>query len=92
MAAKDSVGGIITCIVKSPEVGLGEPVFDKLEALLAHAMLSIPAARGFDFGSGFLGTRMRGSQHNDAFCRSAEQTHRLRTVTNRSGGIQARYQ
>lgn len=65
--ASDSIGGIITCVIRNSPVGLGEPCFDKLEAVLAHAMLSIPATKGFSFGSGFEGTKMRGSVHNDLF-------------------------
>jgi chorismate synthase len=65
--------------------GLGEPVFDKLEADLAKAMLSLPAAKAFEIGSGFGATRMRGSQHNDAF---ETRAGRIRTVTNNSGGVQ----
>jgi chorismate synthase len=65
--------------------GWGEPVFDKLHALLAHAMMSIPAARGFEVGAGFASTRMLGSQHNDPFIRKGK---RLGTTTNNSGGIQ----
>jgi chorismate synthase len=84
-AAGDSLGGVVTCIVRGAPVGLGEPVFDKLEADLAKAMLSLPASKGFEIGSGFAGTRMRGSEHNDAFVQEGE---RVRTVTNRSGGIQ----
>jgi chorismate synthase len=66
---------------------LGEPVFDRLEALLAQAMLSIPATKGFEIGSGFAGSRLRGSQHNDPFIMKPGAT-RLGTVTNNSGGIQ----
>jgi chorismate synthase len=65
--------------------GLGEPVFDKIEALLAQAMLSIPAAKGFEIGTGFVGSRMRGSAHNDAFIKKGD---RLGTQTNCSGGVQ----
>jgi chorismate synthase len=65
--------------------GLGDPVFDKLEADLAKAMLSLPATKGFEIGSGFAGTRLRGSEHNDAF---VNEGGRVRTTTNRSGGIQ----
>jgi chorismate synthase len=83
--AKDSLGGTVTCVCSGLPAGLGEPVFDKLEAALAHAMLSIPAVKGFEIGSGFAGTRMRGSQHNDLFVRKGD---RLGTVTNYSGGIQ----
>ena len=71
-ADEDSVGGVVTCVLSHVPLGLGEPVFDKLEALLAHAMLSIPATKGFEVGSGFEGTQMRGSAHNDAFSHSAD--------------------
>jgi chorismate synthase len=83
--AKDSLGGILTCICRGFPAGLGEPVFDKLEAKLAQAMLSIPAVKGFEIGSGFAGTRMRGSTHNDSFVKKGD---RLGTATNRSGGVQ----
>jgi chorismate synthase len=82
---KDSLGGIITCVCRNVPVGLGEPVFDKLEAQLARAMLSIPATKGFEIGSGFAGTRMRGSVHNDPYIQKGD---RLGTATNNSGGIQ----
>ncbi|HKL83198.1 MAG TPA: chorismate synthase [Desulfobacter sp.] len=82
---KDSVGGVVSCICTNVPPGLGEPVFDKLEALLAHAMLSIPATKGFEIGSGFAGVEMRGSEHNDPFILKAG---RLGTTTNFSGGIQ----
>ena len=81
----DSVGGIITCVVRNAPVGLGEPVFDKLEADLAKGMLSLPASKGFEIGSGFAGARLKGSEHNDAF---VQEGARVRTVTNRSGGVQ----
>jgi chorismate synthase len=84
-AAKDSVGGVITCVCRNVPVGLGEPVFDKLEALLAQAMLSIPAAKGFEIGSGFAGTRQKGSEHNDPFV--VKDNGRLGTLDNRSGGV-----
>ncbi|MDL2269757.1 chorismate synthase [Desulfosarcina sp. OttesenSCG-928-A07] len=84
-AEKDSVGGVITCVCRNVPPGWGEPVFDKLEARLAQAMLSIPAAKGFEIGSGFAGARMRGSFHNDLFCLKND---RLGTTTNHSGGIQ----
>lgn len=84
-AARDSVGGVVACVVRGVPAGWGEPVFDKLEAMLAHAMLSIPATKGFEVGSGFAGSRMRGSQHNDVFL---HHEGRLHTATNRSGGIQ----
>ena len=66
----DSIGGIVSCICRRVPVGLGEPVFDKLEAKLAQAMMSIPATKGFEIGSGFAGTRMKGSVHNDPFIES----------------------
>ena len=83
--AGDSVGGAIECVARGIPPGLGEPVFDKLEADLAKAMLSIPAAKAFEIGSGFEATRMRGSQHNDAF---ETRAGRIRTTTNNSGGVQ----
>jgi chorismate synthase len=83
--ASDSVGGVITCVCRNVPAGLGEPVFGKAEALLALAMLSIPATKGFEIGSGFAGARMRGSDHNDPFVMKAG---RLGTLTNRSGGVQ----
>jgi chorismate synthase len=83
--AGDSLGGIITCVCRNIPTGLGEPVFNKLEALLAQAMLSIPATKGFEIGSGFAGSRMRGSAHNDVFIKKG--TH-LGTRTNYSGGVQ----
>jgi len=67
----DSLGGVVTCVVRNAPAGLGEPVFDKLEALLAHAMLSIPSTKGFEIGSGFQGASMRGSKHNDMFIKHA---------------------
>lgn len=82
----DSVGGVIECVIRGVPPGLGEPVFDKLEADLAKAMMSLPATKGFEIGSGFSGTRMTGAQHNDAFAIS--ENGDVRTTTNRSGGIQ----
>lgn len=81
----DSVGGIIECRVRNCPVGLGEPVFDRLEADLAKAMLSLPATKGFEIGSGFKGARLRGSEHNDPFVMKGRK---VRTMTNRSGGVQ----
>ena len=81
----DSLGGVIECVVRGVPAGWGEPVFDKLEADLAKAMLSLPATKGFEIGSGFSATTMRGSEHNDAFEMDGD---RVRTSTNRSGGIQ----
>ena len=75
----------IECVVRGVPPGLGEPVFDKLEAELAKAMLSLPATKGFEIGSGFAGTKQRGSEHNDAFRMEGD---RVRTATNRSGGVQ----
>ena len=85
LEAKDSTGGILTCVCRNVPVGLGEPLFDKLEARLAQAMLSMPATKGFDIGSGFAGTRLRGSTHNDPFVRRGSG---LGTRTNHSGGVQ----
>lgn len=84
--ASDSIGGTVTCVVRKVPTGLGEPCFDKLEAKLAHAMLSIPATKGFEIGSGFAGSEVAGSQHNDPFVKRADGS--LGTLTNRSGGIQ----
>ncbi|KAK9024113.1 hypothetical protein V6N11_004292 [Hibiscus sabdariffa] len=82
----DSIGGVVTCIVRNAPRGLGSPVFDKLEAELAKAVMSLPATKGFEFGSGFAGTFLTGSEHNDEFY--TEENGRIRTRTNRSGGIQ----
>ncbi len=84
-ARGDSVGGVIRCVIEGAGAGLGSPVFDRLEADLAKAMLSLPATKGFEVGSGFAGARLMGSEHNDAFVRKGG---RIRTATNRSGGIQ----
>ncbi|MGZ5003508.1 MAG: chorismate synthase [Chthoniobacterales bacterium] len=81
----DSLGGVIECVARGVPAGLGEPVFDKLEADLAKAMLSLPATKGFEIGSGFAATKMRGSEHNDAF---EMRDEKVRTKTNRSGGVQ----
>ncbi|MGQ1948312.1 chorismate synthase [Geofilum sp. OHC36d9] len=81
----DSVGGIVTCVVAGAPAGLGDPVFDKLHATLGHAMLSINAVKGFEYGTGFDAAKMRGSLHNDEF--TAEKGM-IKTRTNRSGGIQ----
>lgn len=78
----DTVGGTVACVIKNVPVGLGEPVFDKLHAELGKAMLSINAVKGFEYGSGFKGTQMKGSEHNDAFNSDGS------TKTNYSGGIQ----
>lgn len=81
----NSVGGVIECVIRNCPAGLGEPIFDKLEADLAKAMLSIPATKGFEIGSGFAGTLLTGREHNDAFRIIDGQ---VRTTTNRSGGVQ----
>ncbi|MCC6354424.1 MAG: chorismate synthase [Verrucomicrobiae bacterium] len=81
----DSLGGIVECVIRGAPAGLGEPVFDRFEADLAKAMLSLPATKGFEIGSGFEGTRMRGSEHNDPFVMRAGKVH---TASNRSGGTQ----
>jgi chorismate synthase len=83
---RDTVGGVITGVIQGLPVGLGEPAFDKLHAELGKAMLSINAVKGFEYGSGFAGTQMFGSQHNDEFY--TDETGRVRTRTNYSGGIQ----
>ncbi|KAJ4987229.1 chorismate synthase [Stagonosporopsis vannaccii] len=96
---EDSIGGTVTCVIRNCPTGLGEPCFDKLEAKLAHAMLSIPATKGFEIGSGFGGAQVPGSIHNDAFIKSPAipagtngtsnyPRPRLTTKTNNSGGIQ----
>lgn len=82
---KDSVGGVISCVIKNAPVGLGDPVFNKLHATLGQAMLSINAVKGFEYGLGFGSTDLKGSEHNDEFYMDGE---RVRTRTNRSGGIQ----
>lgn len=82
----DSLGGVVECVASGVPAGLGEPVFDKLEAELARAMMSLPASKGFEIGSGFEGTRMTGSQHNDPFYTDAQGA--TRTTSNRSGGVQ----
>ena len=82
----DSLGGVVECVARGVPAGLGEPVFDKLEADLARAMLSLPAAKGFEIGSGFDGTRLTGSAHNDPFVPGPEGAPH--TASNRSGGVQ----
>ncbi len=81
----DTIGGIVSCVVKGVPVGLGEPVFDKLHARLGSAMLGINAVKGFEYGSGFEGAKMRGSEHNDIFEKEGDK---VVTKTNLSGGIQ----
>lgn len=83
--SRDTIGGVVTCVIKNTPVGLGEPVFDKLHAELGKAMLSINAVKGFEYGSGFEGIKLRGSQHNDEFYNEGGN---IRTKTNHSGGVQ----
>ena len=82
----DSLGGIVTCVARGVPVGLGEPVFDKLEAELAKAVMSLPASKGFEIGSGFAAARMTGRSHNDPFVPGPDG--RPHTTTNHSGGVQ----
>ncbi len=82
----NSIGGVVECVVRNVPKGLGEPVFDKLEADLAKAVMSLPASKGFEIGSGFDGTLLTGFEHNDEFY--IDENGEIRTVTNRSGGIQ----
>ncbi|MHA7100180.1 chorismate synthase [Roseivirga pacifica] len=82
---RDTIGGIVTGVIKGTPVGLGEPVFDKLHAELGKAMLSINAVKGFEYGSGFEGVKLNGSDHNDAFYKDGDK---VKTRTNLSGGIQ----
>ncbi len=82
----DSLGGVVECVCRGVPAGLGEPVFDKLDAALAGALLSLPASKGFEIGSGFSGTRLTGLSHNDPF--RADPSDGIRTVSNRSGGVQ----
>ncbi|GAB4134297.1 MAG: chorismate synthase [Cyanobacteria bacterium J069] len=82
----DSIGGVVECVARSVPKGLGDPVFDKLEADLAKAVMSLPASKGFEIGSGFAGTLLTGFEHNDEFY--IDDQGNVRTVTNRSGGIQ----
>lgn len=96
---KDSIGGTVMCVIRNVPAGLGEPCFDKLEAKLGHAMMSIPATKGFEIGSGFAGCEVPGSIHNDPFIAASDLAEeeagallnikkRLATKTNNSGGIQ----
>ena len=80
--AGDTVGGVVSCVIRNTPIGLGEPVFNKLHSELGRAMLSINAVKGFEFGSGFQGSKMKGSEHNDVFTKEGK------TKTNLSGGIQ----
>src|SRR6266481_1898736 len=82
----DSLGGVVECVCRNVPAGLGEPVFDKLEGDLARAVMSLPASKGFEIGSGFAGTMLTGIEHNDPFTTDAQG--RVRTVSNRSGGVQ----
>jgi chorismate synthase len=83
--AGDSLGGIVECVCRNVPPGLGEPVFDKLEADLARGVMSLPASRGFEIGSGFAAAGMTGIEHNDPFVVRGGRVH---TATNRSGGVQ----
>ncbi|MGK7893062.1 MAG: chorismate synthase [Xenococcus sp. (in: cyanobacteria)] len=83
---KDSLGGVVECVARNVPRGLGDPVFDKLEAELAKGVMSLPATKGFEIGSGFAGTTMTGSEHNDEFY--IDEAGETRTRTNRSGGVQ----
>jgi len=84
--AGDSLGGIVECVCRNVPAGLGEPVFDKLEAELARSVMSLPASKGFEIGSGFAGSQLTGIEHNDPF--TTDASGRVRTTTNRSGGVQ----
>jgi chorismate synthase len=83
--AEDSIGGVVTCVIRGVPPGVGEPVFDRFQARLAHYMMSINAAKGFEYGEGFRAATMKGSEHNDAFRPSSGG---VTTLTNHSGGIQ----
>lgn len=83
--AGDSVGGVVSCVIRNCPIGVGEPTFEKLEAKLAQAMLAIPATKAFEIGSGFEGTKQKGSEHNDPF---TIKDGKIGTLTNNSGGIQ----
>lgn len=82
---RDTIGGVVSCVIKNTPPGIGEPVFDRLHAELGKAMLSINAVKGFEYGSGFEGVKMRGSEHNDQF---VQDNDKVTTLTNHSGGIQ----
>ena len=84
--ANDSIGGTVVCVIRNCPVGLGEPAFEKLEAKLGQAMMSIPATKAFEIGSGFAGADIPGHLHNDPFAKRADGT--LGTTTNFSGGVQ----
>jgi chorismate synthase len=84
-AEGNSLGGVVECVIRGCPAGLGAPVFDKLDAELAKAMMSIPATKGFELGSGFAGTKLTGREHNDEFYMDGDN---VRTKTNRSGGVQ----
>jgi chorismate synthase len=82
----DSVGGVVECVVRNVPKGLGSPVFDRIEADIAKGVMSLPATKGFEIGSGFAGTLLTGSEHNDEFY--TDENGNIRTVSNRSGGVQ----
>lgn len=85
MAETDSAGGVVECVISGVPVGIGEPVFDKLDAMLAQAVMSIGAVKGFEIGDGFAASKRRGSQNNDAFC--IDENGKMKKMTNHSGGI-----
>jgi chorismate synthase len=85
-SSNDSIGGTVTCVIRNCPPGLGEPTFDKLEAKLAHAMMSIPATKGFEIGSGFASAEVPASKHNDPYVRREDGGYG--TLTNNSGGVQ----
>ena len=87
-AEGDTIGGVITCVIQHCPIGLGEPEFDKLHAALGHAMLSINAVKGFEYGEGFSGLGQRGSEQNDIFAPITHHQPSITTATNHSGGIQ----
>lgn len=82
----DSIGGVVECVARNVPKGLGSPVFDRVEADIAKGVMSLPATKGFEIGSGFAGTMLTGSEHNDEFY--TDENGEVRTVTNRSGGVQ----
>ena len=82
----DSIGGVVECVARNVPKGLGSPVFDRIEADIAKGVMSLPATKGFEIGSGFAGTLLNGSEHNDEFY--TDENGEIRTVTNRSGGVQ----
>ena len=84
-SSSDTVGGVVSCVIKNVPIGLGEPVFNRLQAQLAFAMMNINAVKGFEYGEGFAAAQMRGGEHNDEFF---NDNGKIKTRTNHSGGIQ----